>query len=120
LDHLVGEREQRQWHFDAERVRGVEVEIEQSCRIFRPDMGINTRGTFMVSKYCIAHLTKAENPHILMLSPPLDMKAKWSISRARDRSLFHGGKRSLAGSGGVCTENPIRVYRMIESAKLAR
>jgi citronellol/citronellal dehydrogenase len=40
-------------------------------------MGINTRGTFMVSKYCIPHLRKAENPHIMMLSPPLDMKAKW-------------------------------------------
>ena len=40
-------------------------------------MGINTRGTFMVSKYCIPHLKKAENPHILMLSPPLDMQTKW-------------------------------------------
>jgi len=40
-------------------------------------MGINTRGTFMVSKYCIPHLKKAENPHILMLSPPLDMKQRW-------------------------------------------
>jgi citronellol/citronellal dehydrogenase len=40
-------------------------------------MGINTRGTFMVSKYCIPHLKKAANPHILMLSPPLDMKPKW-------------------------------------------
>ncbi len=40
-------------------------------------MGINTRGTFMVSKYCIPHLKKADNPHILMLSPPLDMKARW-------------------------------------------
>ncbi len=40
-------------------------------------MGINTRGTFMVSKYCVPHLKKAENPHILMLSPPLDMKTKW-------------------------------------------
>jgi citronellol/citronellal dehydrogenase len=40
-------------------------------------MGINTRGTFMVSKYCIPHLKKAANPHILMLSPPLDMKTKW-------------------------------------------
>jgi citronellol/citronellal dehydrogenase len=38
---------------------------------------INTRGTFMVSKYCIPHLKKTENPHILMLSPPLDMTAKW-------------------------------------------
>ena len=40
-------------------------------------MGINTRGTFMVSKYCIPHLKKADNPHILTLSPPLDMKTKW-------------------------------------------
>ena len=38
---------------------------------------INTRGTFMVSKYAIPHLEKAENPHILMLSPPLDMKTQW-------------------------------------------
>lgn len=39
--------------------------------------GINTRGTFLVSKTCIPHLKKAENPHVLNLSPPLDMKAKW-------------------------------------------
>ena len=38
---------------------------------------INTRGTFMVSKYAIPHLEKAANPHILMISPPLDMKEKW-------------------------------------------
>jgi citronellol/citronellal dehydrogenase len=38
---------------------------------------INTRGTFMVSKYAIPHLARAANPHILMLSPPLDMKEKW-------------------------------------------
>ena len=40
-------------------------------------MGINSRGTFMVSKYCIPHLKKSDNPHILMLSPPLDMNVKW-------------------------------------------
>jgi len=38
---------------------------------------INARGTFMVSKYAIPHLAKAANPHILMLSPPLDMAEKW-------------------------------------------
>lgn len=38
---------------------------------------INTRGTFLVSKACIPHLRKTENPHILMLSPPLAMKPKW-------------------------------------------
>jgi citronellol/citronellal dehydrogenase len=40
-------------------------------------MGINARGTFMVSKYALPHLAKAANPHILMLSPPLDMQTKW-------------------------------------------
>jgi citronellol/citronellal dehydrogenase len=38
---------------------------------------INARGTFVTSKHAIPHLLKAENPHILMLSPPLDMKEKW-------------------------------------------
>ncbi len=38
---------------------------------------INARGTFMVSKYAIPHLLKSANPHVLMLSPPLDMQAKW-------------------------------------------
>jgi citronellol/citronellal dehydrogenase len=38
---------------------------------------INTRGTFMVSKYAIPHLAGSANPHILMLSPPLDMSEKW-------------------------------------------
>ncbi|HUZ33398.1 MAG TPA: NAD(P)-dependent oxidoreductase [Xanthobacteraceae bacterium] len=38
---------------------------------------INARGTFVVSKWAIPHLEKAKNPHILMISPPLDMKEKW-------------------------------------------
>jgi citronellol/citronellal dehydrogenase len=38
---------------------------------------INTRGTFMVSKFAIPHLAVSANPHILMLSPPLDMSEKW-------------------------------------------
>jgi citronellol/citronellal dehydrogenase len=38
---------------------------------------INARGSFVVSKACIGYLKKAANPHILMLSPPLDMNGKW-------------------------------------------
>jgi citronellol/citronellal dehydrogenase len=38
---------------------------------------INARGTFVVSKWAIGYLEKATNPHILMISPPLDMKEKW-------------------------------------------
>src|SRR5262245_58178517 len=39
--------------------------------------GINTRGTFLCSQVCIPHLKKAKNPHILNLSPPLNMVEKW-------------------------------------------
>jgi citronellol/citronellal dehydrogenase len=38
---------------------------------------INGRGTFLTSKTCIPYLKKAQNPHILMLSPPLDLNPRW-------------------------------------------
>lgn len=38
---------------------------------------INARGSFLVSKACIPHLKKAENPHVIMMSPPLDLSPKW-------------------------------------------
>jgi citronellol/citronellal dehydrogenase len=38
---------------------------------------INARGTFVVSKWAIGYLEKGANPHILTISPPLDMKEKW-------------------------------------------
>lgn len=44
-------------------------------------MGVNTRGTFLTSQAALPHLRKSaqagNNPHILMLSPPLSMKGKW-------------------------------------------
>ena len=38
---------------------------------------INVRGTFMLSQKCIPHLKKGTNPHILTLSPPIDIDRKW-------------------------------------------
>src|SRR6188472_1421209 len=38
---------------------------------------INTRGTFVVSRACIPHLKRAENPHILTLSPPISLEPRW-------------------------------------------
>ena len=38
---------------------------------------VNARGTYLTSKLCIPHLKRAANPHVLMLSPPLDMKPRW-------------------------------------------
>jgi citronellol/citronellal dehydrogenase len=38
---------------------------------------INTRGTYVTSRACIPHLKRSANPHVLMLSPPLDMSPRW-------------------------------------------
>ena len=38
---------------------------------------VNTRGTFCSSQAAIPHLKKADNPHILTLSPPLNMEPHW-------------------------------------------
>ncbi len=39
---------------------------------------INCRGTFLLSKTCIPHLREADNPHILTLSPPLNLSPRWA------------------------------------------
>lgn len=51
--------------------------VDTDMRRFDLMHQVNARATFMVSKYAIPHLARAANPHILVLSPPLDMKEKW-------------------------------------------
>jgi citronellol/citronellal dehydrogenase len=41
---------------------------------------INARGTFLLSKLSIPHLKKAENPHVLTLSPPLSLEPRWAAN----------------------------------------
>ena len=38
---------------------------------------INARGTFVVTRACLPHLKQADNPHVLTLSPPLNLYPKW-------------------------------------------
>lgn len=73
----------------AERFGGIDIVVNNASAISltpvaQTDMRrfdlmhqINARGTFMVSKLALPYLLKARTPHILMLSPPLDMKEKW-------------------------------------------
>lgn len=51
--------------------------LETPIKRFDLMFGVNVRGTFACSQACIPHLMKAANPHILNLSPPLSMDAKW-------------------------------------------
>jgi citronellol/citronellal dehydrogenase len=38
---------------------------------------INVRGSFLLTKTCLPHLFEADNPHVLMLSPPLNFEGPW-------------------------------------------
>jgi citronellol/citronellal dehydrogenase len=51
--------------------------LETEVKRFDLMQQVNSRGSFLVSKLCLPYLLKAQNPHVLMLSPPLDMQPKW-------------------------------------------
>jgi citronellol/citronellal dehydrogenase len=51
--------------------------LETPMKRFDLMWGVNARGTFLCSQACIPHLRKAANPHILTLSPPLNLDPKW-------------------------------------------
>jgi citronellol/citronellal dehydrogenase len=70
---------------------------------------INTRGTFMVSKYAIPFLAKAENPHILMLSPPLDMSMRWFAPHLAYSMAKYGMSLCVLGLAGELAPKGIAV-----------
>jgi len=51
--------------------------LQTSMKRFDLMFSVNVRGTFLCSKLCIPHLKKSDNPHILNLSPPLNLDPKW-------------------------------------------
>lgn len=51
--------------------------LETSMKKVDLMLGINLRGTYLTSKLCIPHLLKSKNPHILNLSPPLNLNPMW-------------------------------------------
>ena len=51
--------------------------LETPAKRFDLMMGVNARATFLCSQACIPWLRKGANPHILNLSPPLNMQPRW-------------------------------------------
>jgi citronellol/citronellal dehydrogenase len=70
---------------------------------------INARGTFMVSKYAIRYLEKAANPHILMNSPPLDMREKWFSGSTGYSMAKFGMSMVVLGLAGELRDRGIAV-----------
>lgn len=70
---------------------------------------VNMRATFLASQACIPHLKKASNPHILTLSPPLNMEARWfaphvayTISKFGMSMVMLGLAKEFAPDGIAC------------------
>jgi citronellol/citronellal dehydrogenase len=61
---------------------------------------VNARGTFVVTQACLPHLAKAENPHILAMSPPLDMREKWFAPHVAYTSSKFGMSLCILGWAG--------------------
>jgi citronellol/citronellal dehydrogenase len=61
---------------------------------------INTRGTFVCSQACIPYLKKAANPHVLMLSPPLNMETKWFAPHVAYTMAKFGMSMCVLGMAG--------------------
>ena len=70
---------------------------------------VNMRATFLASQACIPYLKKAGNPHILALSPPLNMQAKWfaphvayTMSKFGMSMVMLGMAKEFAGDSIAC------------------
>lgn len=61
---------------------------------------VNARGTFLTSKTCLPWLEKSENPHILTLSPPLDMQTKWFAPHVAYSMAKFGMSLAVLGMAG--------------------
>ena len=61
---------------------------------------INTRGTFLCSRLCIPHLRKAINPHVLNLSPPLNIQQQWFAPHLAYTMSKYGMSLCVLGMSG--------------------
>ncbi|MDJ0905355.1 MAG: NAD(P)-dependent oxidoreductase [Woeseiaceae bacterium] len=70
---------------------------------------VNARGTFLVSRTCLPWLQKADNPHILVLAPPLNMVEKWFAPHVAYSMAKYGMSMCVLGMAGELREDGIAV-----------
>jgi len=75
--------------------------LETPMKRFDLMFGVNVRGTYLCSQACIPHLKASaragQNPHILMLSPPLNLKPKWFKSHVAYTMAKYGMSMCVLG-----------------------
>lgn len=70
---------------------------------------VNARGTFATSQACLPHLLKAENPHILNLSPPLNMDKKWFAGHTAYTMAKYGMSMCVLGMAEEFAEQGVAI-----------
>jgi|SRR5579863_1197533 len=70
---------------------------------------INTRGTYLCSKLCLPHLARSSNPHILMISPPLNLQERWFAPHLAYSLAKYGMSLCVLGLAGELREQGIAV-----------
>lgn len=81
--------------------------------------GINTRGTLLVTKACLPHLRNSVNPHVLMLSPPLDMKTQWFSGHVAYSIAKYGMSLAVLGLAQELAEDGIAVNALWPRSTIA-
>ena len=104
-----------------ERFGGIDVLINNASAIFlapvlgtpmkRFDLmwGVNARGTYLCSQKCLPHLHEAANPHVLTMSPPLDLSAKWFRRHTAYTMSKFGMSMTVLGLAAEQAENGVAV-----------
>ncbi len=70
---------------------------------------VNTRGTFACSQACLPYLKQAENPHILTLSPPLNMETRWFASHVAYTIAKYGMSMCVLGMSAEFASDGVAV-----------
>ena len=91
---------------------GIDILVNNASAIFLAGVGdtpmkrfdlmhqVNVRGTFAASQACLPYLKKAENPHILVLSPPPKLDPKWFASHLAYTLSKYGMSMCVLGMSG--------------------
>ena len=105
----------------AEAFGGIDIVVNNASAISltdtpRTDMkrfdlmhGINTRGTFLVTKSALPYLERAANPHVLMLAPPLDFQERWFAPHLAYSIAKYGMSLCVLGFAGEFRDRGIAV-----------
>lgn len=80
---------------------------------------VNTRGTFLTSKLCLPHLLKAENPHILNISPPLSMEERWFAPHVAYTMAKFGMSMCVLGMAGEFRDQGVGVNALWPKTAIA-